>query len=113
EVFRVLRPGGVLAVSTSSRRNDPELAWALPRWGRASSFDAEEAPRLLERVFRVDEVRTWNAPLVTLPDHHAVALFLRGRGLSERDAAHRARAVRVPLSLTKRGLVAWAHKPSR
>ncbi|WP_181771348.1 class I SAM-dependent methyltransferase [Amycolatopsis pittospori] len=110
EVSRVLAPGGLLAVSASSRWNDPELAWALPRWGRPSSFDAEVAETLLGKVFEVDAVRVWDAPLVTLPDHAAVALHLRGRGLPERTARRLAREVAVPLSLTKRGLVAWARK---
>lgn len=110
EVSRVLTPDGVLAVSTSSRWNDPELAWALPRWGRPSSFDAEVAETLLGKVFEVESVRSWDARLVTLPDHDAVALFLRGRGLPEPAARRLAGSVEVPLPLTKRGLVAWARK---
>jgi len=109
-VRRVLSPGGLLAVSASSRWNDPELAWALPRWGRASSFDAETAEPLLGKVFEVESIRTWDARLVTLPDRAAVALFLRGRGLPEPSAWRLATKTAVPLSLTKRGLVAWARK---
>ncbi|AIG77270.1 MULTISPECIES: class I SAM-dependent methyltransferase [Amycolatopsis] len=110
EVRRVLSPGGLLAVSASSRWNDPELAWALPRWGRASSFDAETAEPLLGKVFEVESIRAWDARLVTLPDRAAVALFLRGRGLPESSAWRLATKTAVPLSLTKRGLVAWARK---
>ncbi|ANN21843.1 hypothetical protein SD37_17745 [Amycolatopsis orientalis] len=82
----------------------------MPRWGRPSSFDAEIAETLLGKVFDVESIRAWDARLVTLPDHAAVALFLRGRGLTEPAARRLAREVEVPLSLTKRGLVAWARK---
>lgn len=110
EISRVLRPGGVLAVSTSSRWNDPELAWALPHWGSPTSFDSEDAPGLLDALFDVEELRVWDAPLMTLPDRAAVALFLRGRRVPQRKAVEMARNVRVPLSLTKRGMVAWVRK---
>jgi SAM-dependent methyltransferase len=111
EIHRVLRPGGLLAVSTSSRWNDPELAWALPRWGSPTSFDAEDAPGLLKELFEVEELMVWDAPLMTLPDRAAVALFLRGRRVPPRKAMEMARRVRVPLPLTKRGMVAWVRKP--
>lgn len=112
-MHRVLRPGGLLAVSTSSRWNDPELAWAVPGWGRPTSFDAEDAPGLLSQMFVVEELTAWDAPLMTLPDRAAVALFLRGRRVPQRKALDLARNVRVPLSLTKRGMVAWVRKPGR
>ncbi|SES18026.1 Methyltransferase domain-containing protein [Lentzea xinjiangensis] len=110
EISRVLRPGGVLVVSTSSRWNDPELAWALPRWGEPTSFDAEDAPGLLDPLFEVDELTVWNAPPMTLPNRAAVALFLRGRHVPERKAVDLAEHTQVPLVLTKRGLVVWARK---
>ncbi|HEX7305427.1 class I SAM-dependent methyltransferase, partial [Lentzea sp.] len=96
EMSRVLRPGGPLVISTSSRWNDPELAWALPHWGRPTSFDAENAPELLDALFDIDELTVWDAPLMTLPDRAAVALFLRGRRVPQRKAVEMARSVQVP-----------------
>ena len=110
EVHRVLRPGGWFVVSTASRFNDPELAAVLPAWGLRSSFDAEDAPELVGRVFDIQDVVSWDAKLVTLPDRRAVRLFLRGRGLSEEYAAECARASSVPVKITKRGSLIWARK---
>ncbi len=59
-------PGGLFAVCTASRRNDPELAPS--RWDRSLSFDVQRRGQ----------------PRRTAPNR---ALYLRGRGLSERDAA--------------------------
>lgn len=106
EARRVLRPGGLLAVCTSSRFNDPELAAVLPGWGRPRTFDAENAVDLLSQVFDTLEVVRWDEPLAHLPDRAALTLFLRGRGLSTEDA--RAVELDTPLTVTKRGLLAWA-----
>jgi SAM-dependent methyltransferase len=113
EARRVLRPGGLLAVSAPSRCNDPELASVLPRWGEPISFDAENGPDILAGVFDELELKHWDAPLVQLPDHASVALFLLGRGLSEQHARHAATLVSTPLTVTKRGMLAWAHKAPR
>jgi SAM-dependent methyltransferase len=107
EARRVLRPRGWLAVSTVSRYNDPELAAFLPLWGRPLSLDAENGPDQLGQVFGDIEIQRWDEPMVHLPDRAALALYLRGRGLSERRAAESARHVDVPLSITKRGMIAW------
>jgi len=108
EARRVLRPGGRFVTCTSSRFNDPELASVLPHWGRQSTFDAEEAAAVIGRVFGMVEVRRWDLPMVVIPDRPALALFLRGRGLSEQDAAAAATTIDVPLTVTKRGMLAWA-----
>jgi len=81
EASRVLRPGGLLAVSTASRHNDPELAAVLPRWGRPLSVDAENGPGLLRSVFDVRDIQRWDEPMVHIPDRGALTLYLRGRGL--------------------------------
>ncbi|GAA2068837.1 hypothetical protein GCM10009801_17570 [Streptomyces albiaxialis] len=110
EARRVLRPGGLLAVSTSGRFNDPELASVLPGWGRPSSFDAENAPDQLARVFEHVEIQRWDRPAVHLPDRAALTLYLRGRGLSGHDAPLAARRLPTPLTVTKRGMTAWARR---
>jgi SAM-dependent methyltransferase len=110
EIRRVLRPGGLVAVCAPSRFNDPELADVLPRWGEPRSFDAENGPRIVTRVFGDAEVETWDAPMVSVPDQAALALFLRGRFLPEGDAQAAAGRYSTPLQVTKRGMLAWARK---
>lgn len=108
EAARVLRPAGTFVACTSSRYNDPEVASALPGWGRAFSFDAETAPALVADVFDVVDVQRWDSPLITLPDRAAVELFLRGRGLSRHRAQQSAGRFTTPLKVTKRGVLIWA-----
>jgi hypothetical protein len=109
----VLRPGGIFVACTSSRVNDPEVARALPNWGRSFSFDAESAPAMIADVFDVVDIQRWDRPMITLPDTPAVELFLRGRGLS-RERAHRlAEGFLPPLHVTKRGVLVWATRRRR
>jgi SAM-dependent methyltransferase len=110
EARRVVGPGGLVAVCTSSRYNDPELAAVLPRWGRPLSFDAENGADLLGEVFDDVEVVRWDEPLVDIPDRAALVLFLRGRGLSAEDASAAALRFDTPLTVTKRGMIGWARK---
>ncbi|GAA5169376.1 hypothetical protein GCM10023321_64900 [Pseudonocardia eucalypti] len=112
EAHRVLRPAGTFVACTSSRTNDPELAEVLPDWGRRTTFDAEDAVRIVGRSFHVIRVITWDQAFVTLPDRSAGALFLRGRGLSERRATRAAAELRYPMSVTKRGTLIWARRRS-
>jgi SAM-dependent methyltransferase len=86
ESARVLRSEGIFVACTSSRYNDPEFASVLPDWGKPFSFDAETASAIVADHFTISEVINWDAPAVRLPDTAAVALFLRGRGLSEAEA---------------------------
>ena len=106
EARRVLCPGGVLAVAAPSRHDAPELAFTLPR--RALTFDAEVAPRLLAGMFSTVEVERWDVPALTLPTKEAVRDFLIGKGLAPEPAREAARTVRVPLAVTKRGMLAFA-----
>src|SRR5882757_5907863 len=113
EARRVLRPGGTFVASASGRTNDPELAAVLPDWGRPSSFDAEQAAQIVGQVFHVTQVISWDQPHVELPDRRAVALYLRGRGLAERDARRRAAGLPTPMTVTKRGALIWARARTR
>jgi SAM-dependent methyltransferase len=108
EVRRVLRPGGLLAVCAPSRYNDPELAGVLPHWGEALSFDAENGAATVAGIFGDVELETWDEPMVSVPDRGALALVLRGRGLDERQAAIASKRLPTPVTLTKRGMLAWA-----
>jgi SAM-dependent methyltransferase len=100
EAKRVLRPGGVFATCTASRRNDPELTDGYP----PSPFDAEEAPAIIASVFGDVEVEAWDAPFTRLPDREAVVQYCRSHFLPL-EAADR---VEPPVVLTKRGCIVWA-----
>jgi SAM-dependent methyltransferase len=110
EAARVLRRGGIFVTCTSSRYNDPEFAAVLPNWGQPFSFDAETAPSIVADHFEITAVVTWDMPAVRLPDTAAVALFLRGRGLSADDAFRQAGSWSTPLTVTKRGCLIWARR---
>ena len=111
ESTRVLRPEGTFVACTSSRYNDPEFASVLPHWGEPFSFDAETAPEIISKHFKISEVINWNTPTVRLPDRAAVALFLRGRGLSAEEASQQSHRWDTPLTVTKRGCLIWARRP--
>ena len=101
EARRVLRDGGHLLVATIARDDSPELA---PYWRRpATTFDAEDAPDLLAQVFTDVEVYPWDARLVTLPTAAAIHDYLVGRQAPAAAARAAARALAVPLAVTKRG----------
>ncbi|NUT33068.1 MAG: class I SAM-dependent methyltransferase [Hamadaea sp.] len=108
EMGRVVRPGGLVAVCAPSRFNDPEAADLLPGWGEPASFDAENGEEILRSVFADVTVERWDAPLVHLPDRAAVAVYLRGRGLSAAEAERDADLLPAPLEITKRGMLAYA-----
>jgi SAM-dependent methyltransferase len=108
EAHRVLRPGGLIAVAAPSRHDSPELAQWLPK--RPLTFDAELAPALLGERFADVEVDRWDAPLVELPSPRAVRDYLIGKGSDPDRAQAAAEIADVPLSVTKRGAVAFASK---
>jgi SAM-dependent methyltransferase len=110
EASRVLRTGGVLVACTSSRYNDPEFASVLPDWCKPFSFDAETAAAIVAEHFKITEAMRWDAPALRLPDTAAVALFLRGRGLSAEEASRRAPRWNTPMTVTKRGCLIWARR---
>jgi SAM-dependent methyltransferase len=108
EAHRVLRPGGLLAVAAPSRHDSPELAHALP--SGPLTFDAELAPELLGELFADVEVERWDAPLLELPSRGAVLDYLIGKGSDPQKARTAAEMADVPLSVTKRGALAFARR---
>jgi SAM-dependent methyltransferase len=110
EAHRLLREGGLLVACAPSRYNDPELAEVLPGWGEPRSFDAENGLDQIGAVFGQLTVERWDSPLVRIPNRSGLKLFLRGRGLSEDAASAAARRLTAPLTVTKRGMLAWARK---
>ena len=113
ECHRVLRPGGLFAVCSPSRHDDPELVEAVPEYAAtldAMSFDSEEGPALIEDVFGNVEVDRWDGPYTRLPDRDAVELYLYGHGLPRADIASAASRVPTPLTMTKRGAIMYAYK---
>ena len=108
EAARVLRPGGSFVACAPSRQNDPEFMDVLPQWGASSTFDAENAVDVIGRVFDVVGIEHWDAPLISLPDAPAVAMFLRGRGMTNEAARAAAATSEPPMTVTKRGVLVWA-----
>jgi len=102
EARRVLRPAGLFAACTASRRNDPELTDGYP----PSPFDAEEAPAIVASVFGDVDVDSWDGPYTVLPDRDAVLRYCRSHFLPP-EAADRATP---PVTLTKRGCLVWARR---
>lgn len=112
ECHRVLKPGGLFAACAPSMYDSPELEPVLPGYGVPSTFDSESAPEIVGSVFGEMEIDAWDGPYVHLPDREALALYLRGRCLSLSDAEHASNAINTPLTLTKRGAIIFARKPS-
>jgi SAM-dependent methyltransferase len=108
EARRVLKAGGLVAVAAPSRHDSPELAHALPE--RTLTFDAELAPALLAEQFADVEVERWDAPLLELPTSGAVRDYLVGKGADPARAVEAAAETELPLSVTKRGALAFARK---
>jgi SAM-dependent methyltransferase len=101
EARRVLRAGGHLLAATIACTDSPEFS---AYWTRsATSFDAEDAPGLLARVFDSVAVYSWDAPLVTLPDAAAIRHYLVGRQVRTEIAVAAAAELPTPLHVTKRG----------
>jgi SAM-dependent methyltransferase len=108
EARRVLQHAGLVAVAAPSRHDSPELAAALPP--APLTFDAELAPELLTHFFTEVEVEPWDARLLELPTRAAVRDYLIGKGVEGRAAESMAKTAAVPLSVTKRGALAFARK---
>src|SRR5262249_52083736 len=108
EARRVLRGGGMFAAATVARDDSPELAHV---WrAEPTSFDAEEAPRVVASVFGAGDGDAWDAPLVRPPDHAAVRDYLITRFVPSDEATRQAAAVPVPVDVTKRGCVVYGRR---
>jgi hypothetical protein len=115
ELARHLPDGAWVGVDNSAemlarapRRTVRAEATALPR--APMTFDAEIAPGLLAELFDDVEVEAWDAPLLELPSTVSVRDYLVGKGVGRGEAEAYARAVTVPLSVTKRGALVFARK---
>ena len=103
ESERVLRSGGHYYASTAARDNDPEIMWeGYP----PSSFDAEEALRIVGSVFEEVEGGRWDDMLFPLTTRDEVRAYCRHNYIP----AERAEEADLPLWLTKRGVLVRATK---
>lgn len=103
EAARVLVPGGRYFACTAARTNDPEL---MPEGYPATSFDAEEAGRIVEEVFADVELQRWDQPISMLETRDEVRAYCRHHSIP----LERADDVSLPLWLTKRGVLIRARK---
>ena len=112
EAFDALRPGGLFVAGAPSRYHDVELRDVDPNWGTPSSFDGEDAARLVADVFGVDaiEVDEWEYPgCYVLPSRDAIVDYLIAFGIPEPE--DRAQLLDPPVGITKKGTNVWAIKP--
>ena len=70
---------------------------------RARPGDARQALREVE-------LEPWDAPLLELPSREAVRRYLVGKGVESQQAQAVAEGAEIPLSVTKRGALAFARK---
>lgn len=111
EARRVIRRGGLFIATAISRDDSPELAAV---WKPSpSTFDAEDAARIVALVFKNAIAERWDAPLVTLPDHDAVRDYLIARFVPPRQASAAAARIETPLTITKRGAYIRARRLTR
>jgi SAM-dependent methyltransferase len=103
EAKRVLRSGGRYFASTAARDNDPEL---LPEGHTPSSFDAEEAASIVASVFGEAKQERWDGKFFSLRTGDEVRAYCRHNYIPD----ERAEGVKLPLWLTKRGVLVRAQK---
>ena len=102
----MLRAGGLFVAATTSRFDSPEFT---PYWRpERTTFDAEDAPRLVRMVYPAVQVDAWDAPLVELPTPDAVRDYLLARQASRQVAETAAANLTTPLTVTKRGAAVYA-----
>jgi SAM-dependent methyltransferase len=109
EAHRILRPGGLIAVAAPSVDDAPELGHVVP-WRGQSTFVAEHAEPMLGDLFAEVEVIRWDGPYLHLPDRETLRDYLVGRLVDERRAEEEAARARLPLTVTKRGVLAFARR---
>lgn len=106
-----LREAHRVLAAVISRHDSPEFS---AYWTRsATSFDAEDAPDRIGRVFDSVTVYPWDAALVTLPSSAAIRDYLIGRQAPATVADTASRDLAVPLRVTKRGALILATRSQR
>lgn len=104
EAKRVLQPGGRYFACTAARGADPEL---LPEGYPPSTFDADEAEAIVGSVFETIAPERWDGYFFPLTTREEVRAYCRHNSIS----VERAEDVRIPLWLTKRGVLVRGTKP--
>lgn len=103
EAARVLRPGGRYYACTAARDSDPEI---IPEGYPPSTFDAEDAAAIVGSVFADVRAERWDSRFFPLTTRDEVRAYCRHNYVP----AERAEAAKLPLWLTKRGVLVRATK---
>lgn len=98
EAARVLRPGGHYYACTAARNNDPEI---MPEGYPPSTFDAEDAARIVASVFEDVRETHWDDRYFPLTTRDEVRAYCRHNYIP----LQRAETAALPLWLTKRGVL--------
>lgn len=103
EAKRVLQPGGRYYACTAARDNDPEI---LPHGYPPSTFDAEEAEKIVGSVFDALQLERWDGYFFPLETREEIRAYCRHASIP----TERADDMPIPLWLTKRGVLLSATK---
>ena len=98
EAARVLRRDGRYYACTGARDNDPEI---MSEGYPPSPFDAEEAASIVATVFEDVAAQRWDARFFPLRTRDEVRAYCRHNYIP----AERAETTKIPLWLTKRGVL--------
>jgi SAM-dependent methyltransferase len=113
EAWRVLRPGGLFVTCAPSRNDSPEIGGLAPRIDD-EAFASEDIEELLCERFVDVEINEWHFPFLELRNVELARDYIHHfyyPELTLAEAEEHARALDLPLKLTKIGAWGVGRKP--